>query len=254
MLRRAAELDHEPAGSSIDDRLPVEAIEAAAAEVGLPAVAVRQAVAELRAGLLTEEQRDVAGAPIVIVEAAVVPLAPEAALEVVGRWLNAQTFRRHRGRDGAEVWRVREDWVASVQRSFDWSASVRLKDVREVIVRAVTVEEGTLLRLEATLEGRVAAAPGVGAGAGAVVGSGAGMSAGMLVLGGPPSVMAASAVVAGLGAVGGWRIGRRVRRSRAERIADELSAELDRIAGGDTGPGPLDKLRARARRLHGPRA
>jgi hypothetical protein len=254
VLRRAAELDRATTVGGDDDRLPVESVEAAALEVGLAPDAVRRALAELRAGMLDPAPGDAAVPATQVIEAAVVPQAPEEALAAVGRWLSAQTFHRHRGRDGVEVWRAREDWIAGMQRAFDWSASVRLKDVREVVVRAVTVEGGTLLRLEATLQGPTAAAPVVGAGGGGVVGGGAGMAAGMLFLGGPPTVLAAAAAVAGVGAAGGWWAGRQVRRRRSTTIADELSAGLDRIATGQLDAGAIDRLRSRARRLHGPRA
>jgi hypothetical protein len=247
VLRRAAELDVEPVGGP--EPLTVEAVEAAAAEVGLPAVAVRQAVAELRAGLLTDEA-SAAPSPHAVVEAAVVPLDPAVAADVVGRWLGAQTFHRYRGRDGVEVWRIREDWVANVQRRFDWAASMRLKDVREVVVRTVAVEGGTLVRLEATLEGSTTSAPGVGAGAGGVLGSGAGILVGAAVAGGP-AVLVVGAAVAGIGAVGGWRVGTGVKRSRSARIAEELGAELDRIATGQDDQRAYLRFRERARRHRG---
>jgi hypothetical protein len=246
VLRRAAELDVTPLP---DERLPVEAVEAAAAEVGLPATAVRQAVAELRAGLLAPAL-DVTAAPTgpaVVVEAAVLPLEPARAAAEVGRWLEAQTFQRHRGRDGVEVWREREDWVAGLQRRFDWSAAVRLKGVHEVVVRAVAVDGGTLVRLEATLTGVVAAAPGVGLGTGGAVGVAAGLPLG--------SVTSGIAVVAlgGGGVLGGWLAGRRVRRNRRDRIADELAAALDRLATGRTADqSALTRLRHRVNR-HGGR-
>ena len=252
VLRRAAELDVTPAGSGPDDRLPVAAVEAAAAEVGLPAAVVRQAVAELRAGLLRDERVAVPSGPSVVVEAAVVPVDPERALAEIARWLAAQTFHRHRGRDGVEVWRAREDWAAGMQRAFDWSASVRLKGVREVIVRAIEVEGGTLLRLEATLAGAAAAAPGIGAGSGAVVGAGTATPLALLTIG-DPVVAVIGAGAAGVGAISGWLLGRSVRRSRRDKLADELAAELDRLGTGRTDQGAIERLRQRASRYRGGR-
>lgn len=252
VLRRAAELDVAPAGGGIDEPLPVASVEAAAAEVGLPATAVRQAVAELRAGLLRDHTVAVPTGPTVVVEAAVVPFEPEAALTRIGRWLGAQTFHRHRGRDGVEVWRVREDWAAGMQRTFDWSASVRLKGVREVIVRAVTVEGGTLLRFEATLAGAAAAAPAIGASSGALVAGGA-VTPVALLLTADPLAAAAGVGAAGIGGLVGWLSGRSVRRARRDRIADELSAELDRLATGQEEHTSLERLRQRATRVRGGR-
>jgi hypothetical protein len=248
VLRRAAELDDEVARPG-DDRVPVAAIEAAAAEVGLAPAAVRQAVAELRAGALPIADEPAACDPHVVVEAAVVPLEPVAAAAAVGRWLSAQTFHRHRGRDGAEVWRLREDIVAGLQRKLDFSASVRLKWVRQVIVRTVAVEGGTLVRMEATLAPLPVSAPGIGAAAGAVPGT----AAFALVAEVASASAAATAVVAaggaGLGALGGWLAGRSMRQSSRARVADELAAALDRLGSGIEERNALDRLRARARAL-----
>lgn len=245
VLRRAAELD--PSGTSTsDDRLPLAALEAAASEVGLPAVAVRQAVAELRSGLLVPAagaSTDVAS----VIAASVVPLEPEAAVEVIGRWLSGQTFVRHRGRDGVEVWRLREDWLAGVQRKLDFSGAVRLKAIRQVVVRANAVEGGTLLRLEAELQRGVAAAPAYGAVGGAAVGSSTGLGAGLALTSGAPALVAIGGVLAGGGTAAGYLLGRTVRRDRRAVVADELAAALDRVATGEAGPSPLDRLRARAR-------
>lgn len=250
VLRRAAELDGEAARPG-DERLPVAAVEAAASEVGLPTAAVRQAVAELRAGVLTgpiEAPVD----PHVVVEAAVVPLDVEAASTAVGRWLAAQTFHRHRGRDGVEVWRVREDWMAGMQRRFDWSASVRLKWVRQVVVRVVAVEGGTLVRLEASLTTAPEAAPGIGAAVMVLPGSGAFGLAAAAASASPTAVAVLAAGGAAAGSTGGWLAGRSVRRSSRARIADELAAALDRLASGIDERNALDRLRDRARARRGP--
>lgn len=257
VLRRAAELDVAPAGSAADDRLPVAAVEAAAAEVGLPATAVRQAVAELRAGVLragpagADGLVEVGAAPVdraVVVEAGEVPFEPERALAEVGRWLGGQTFHRHRGRDGVEVWRVREDWVAGMQRKFDWSASVRLKGVREVVVRAVAMGDGALLRLEATLDGAYASAPTIGTVGGGTAGTVVGVGSTVALAAPGVLIGGVGAATAGIGALLGWRAGRSSRRRSRDRIADELAAELDRIATGRANDGALERLKQRAMR------
>jgi hypothetical protein len=243
VLRRAAELDL-AAGLPGDEGLPVAALEAAAAEVGLPPATIRQAVAELRAGALAPVPAGRRAA--VVVEAGVVPHAPDEALALVGRWLQSQAFERHRVREGAHTWRQREDLFAKVQRSVDWIGHVRLQDVREVTVRAIPVQEGTLVRFEATLEGSVVAAPGIGAGVGAVAGSGTGMLAAALLSTGTTAAVGLGAVVAGAGAVGGWWTGRRVRQTHVATIHDELSAHLDRVGHGDVAnPSLLDRFRRR---------
>lgn len=248
VLRRAAQLDGE-ATTSMDELLPVAAVEAAAAEVGLAPAAVRQAVAELRAGVLAgpiEPSSD----RHVVVEAAVVPLDVAAASDAVARWLSAQTFHRHRGRNGVEVWRVREDWVAGLQRHLDWSASVRLKSVREVVVRIVEVDGGALVRMEATLAFAPRRAP--------TIGTAAGVAGGLVTAGGTISVLDGAfasglgALAIGAGSAGGWWVGRSVRKVSRHRVADELAAQLDRIGSGHQERNALDRLRERARRTRGP--
>jgi hypothetical protein len=243
VLRRAAELDL-ASGQPADEGLPVEALEAAASEVGLPADAVRRAVAELRAGLLTEAP---AASPRgILVEAGVVPYEPDEAIAMVGRWLESQSFARHRVRDSAHTWRPRDDLFAKIHRSFDWMAPMRLKDVQEVTVRAVAVSDGTLVRIEATLEHGVVAAPGIGAGVGGVAGSTTGLLGGMASSVSNGGVLALVATMAGAGATGGWWLGVRHRRARAEQVSDELSAHLDRVGYGEvTTPGVLDRFRRR---------
>jgi hypothetical protein len=248
VLRRAAELDLTSAQPA-DEGMPIAALEAAAAEVGLPPAMIRQAVAELRAGALTPAPAGRRGA--VVVEAGVVPNPPKEALALVGRWLRSQAFERHRVRDGAETWRQREDVFAKVQRSVDWIGHVRLQDVREVTVRAIPVQEGTLVRVEATLQGSVVAMPGIGAGVGAVVGSGTGMVTAGLLATGTAGAVALGTVVAGAGAVGGWWTGRRLRHDHVAAVHDELSAHLDNVGHGVTAnPGLLDRLRRRGPSHH----
>jgi len=247
VLRRAAQLDGETAMPA-DETLPVAAIEAAAAEVGLAPAAVRQAVAELRSGLLADPAAPAPSGTTAIVEAAVVPLERTEALAAVGRWLGAQTFVRHRGRDGVEVWRLREDWFAGAQRAFDWSASVRLKLVRQVVVRAVTVDGGTLVRLEAELRHPVSAAPAFAALGGGAAGGATGVGTSLALGTGAPTVMAVGSAVAGFGMVSGWLAGRALRRDRRARVADELAAALDRLGSGTEDRNALERLRDRARR------
>lgn len=257
VLRRAAELDAAtPAAvAGADDGLPVAAVEAAAAEVGLSPAAVRLAVAELRAGALDADP--VAGtSPGVVVCARVVPGTCAACLDAVGHYLAGQALVRARDRGLEQVWRPREDWMAALQRRFDWAAAIRLRSVEEVVVRAVEVEGGTLVRVVARLEGQVAAAPGIAGGVGATVGAG-GLGFLGLLLADPALVGAAAGVAAGgaAGGTAGWRIGRRMRTSERHRVAEALDGALDEMELGRT-PGrrvatPLDRLAARARRLRG---
>lgn len=245
VLRRASELD--PAASVGDgDGMPVAAVEAAAAEVGLSPAAVRQAVAELRTGALDDHDE-----PVVC--ARVLPGACPACLDAVGRWLQGQCMVRARDRGVEQVWRPREDVLARVQRRLDLAAAIRLAGVDEVVVRAVEVEGGTLVRVTARLERPLAMAPTVGAGAGAVLGVGGAGFLGLLNV--DPAVLGAVAAGVPAGAVlgfAGWRIGRNVLGNRRRRVAEAVDGVLDELERGrQPGGSPLERLALRARRIRG---
>lgn len=249
VLRRAAELDASSAlAPAPDDGLPVAALEAAAAEVGLSPAAVRLAVAELRAGAL-DDAAPAGAEAAAIVCARVVPADPVSVLDSVGRYLSGQAFARARDRGTEQVWRPREDLVATLRRKFDWAAAIRLRSVSEVVVRAVEVEGGTLVRLVARLEGGVVFAPRIGAGVGAVVGL-AGVGAAGAILG-DPLVLAGAAGAGAVGGTAGWRVGRRVRASQRHRVAEAIDGLLDELELGrdPTMRSALERLSARARQL-----
>lgn len=243
VLRRASELDG-AAGLPPADGLPVAALEAAAAEVGVSPAAVRLAVAELRTGALDDHDD-----PVVC--ARVVPGGCEGGLAAVGRWLQGQALVRARDRGTEQVWRPREDWIAGMLRRFDWAARFRLRGVDEVVVRAVEVEGGTLVRVTARLEPAVAAAPKLGAGAGAVGGGAAAGGIALALTGDAALVAAASSLpLAAVAGFGGWRAGRRLVAGRRARIAEAIDGVLDDLELGRLpGGSPVDRLAARARRL-----
>lgn len=249
VLRRASELDVDGAAArQTGGGLPIAAVEAAAAEVGLSPAAVRQAVAELRAGAFDAE-----GYPIVC--ARVVPMACPDAVEAVGRWLSGQAMVCARDRATEQVWRPREDWVAGVRRALDWAAALRLKGVDEVVVRGVEVEGGTLLRLCARFERSIDAAPGIGAGVGGGVGGIGAAAAGAAISGELTLLTATSTAAAGAAAVGylGWRLGRTSRANRWHRATEAIEGVLDELEHGRV-PGwrtSVERLAERARRMRG---
>lgn len=250
VLRRASELDVRPA--SLDGAgLPVTAVEAAAAEVGLSPAAVRRAVAELRAGALDDEPD---GTPSIVC-ARVVPAAADDALASVATWLRGQAMVRARDRGSEQVWRPREDVFARIQRKVDPVKRLRLIGVDEVVVRAVAVEGGTLVRIRARLTRPSTRAPRRTAGAGAAAGVAAAGFVGGLVV--DPAVLGAvaSGVPAGAGlGVLGWRIGRaRLARAR-HRVTEAVDGLLDELELGRGPASPrarIEQLAERARRLRG---
>ena len=141
VLRRAAELDHPviPGRREVD----LAAVEEAAAEVGLSRQAVRQAVAELRAGALagdtTGPPRRVLGPPTLTVVRTVPGPVP-----AVRAWLHdflaGQLFCLRRERDGRSLWERRDDMAATVRRGLDLLREHRLvlPDVHRL--EAVVVE------------------------------------------------------------------------------------------------------------------
>jgi hypothetical protein len=148
VLRRAAELDAAATSAARDDALPVELVEAGAAEVGLDPASVRQAVAELRAGMLTDDPPRRRTRPH-LVAARIVAVEPAEAVRRTGVFLARQLLVKARDRDAVQVWRHREDVVARLLRTVDWRATYRLDVATEVIVRAVPATDGTLVRLDA---------------------------------------------------------------------------------------------------------
>ncbi len=244
VLRRASELD--PATTTpADSGMPGAAVEAAAAEVGLSPAAVRQAVAELRTGALDEP-----GALVVC--ARVVPGSSADALVSVGHWLKGQAMVRARDRVTEQVWRPREDVMARIQRRLDFAAAIRLRAADEVVVRAVDVEDGSLVRLTVHLEPPIAGAPRLGAGIGGAGGvlAAVGLAA---ATGDPgPVLVLGTAPAAGTGGYIGWRIGRRVRERERQRVGEAIDGLLDELELGRVPPGsPVDRLATRARRLRG---
>ncbi|MGH9137095.1 MAG: hypothetical protein ACRD0G_08605, partial [Acidimicrobiales bacterium] len=142
VLRRAAQLEAAATTPELQtERLPVAAVEAAAAEAGLEPAAVRRAIAELRAGLLDEvESRP--PSPDRLVVSRLVPGDQGAVSATIRRFLSGQLMHPVRDRGGVQVWRRRDDFLAGVRRLTDWGGSLKLEGLREVVVRTVPVESG----------------------------------------------------------------------------------------------------------------
>jgi hypothetical protein len=142
VLRRAAELDQRAETQGMLEGFDPAAVEEAAREVGLSATAVRQALAELRAGTLDERGGSVTSwpSPQVIIETRVVAGAPEDVHRAVAKFLRKQTFqlRRHHGQRA--LYRPRRDLVAKLRRTVDVGGALRLHGVHAVIVDVCPVD------------------------------------------------------------------------------------------------------------------
>ncbi|MBA2279936.1 MAG: hypothetical protein H0W25_01690 [Acidimicrobiia bacterium] len=249
VLRRAAELEVDAPGS-VDNRLSLATVEAAAAEVGLDQAAVRQAVAELRAGMLDGPEPEVLGDDVIVVSR-LLPGAVDVTLDAGDRFLSGQMLQHVRDRGRARTYRQREDTAAKLMRKFDFRGhSQRLRAVDVVEVRAVDVDDGVLVRITARLKRPVppkVVGVVVGAGTAAAVGVGA------LLLG--PDVLLALGLPAGAAVgAGSWRrLAQNAERERRQ-VTEVLDGFLDEL---EQGRRPhehraLEKLRRHATRLRGP--
>ena len=193
--------------------------------MGLDPASVRQAVAELRAGMLAEDPPRRTTRPE-LVAARIVHLAPVEALRRTGGSLQRQLLVKARDRDGVQVWRHREDVVARMLRTFDWRAAYRLGVASEVVVRAVPTADGTLVRLEAPVGRHARLAPRLVTGSLVVVGTAATIAT--AAAGDPGWAMAAAGGTAAIGA-GGYACARAGLHRNERRALDLLEGMLDEL-------------------------
>jgi hypothetical protein len=231
VLARAVEL----AAVDLDgpEGVPVWVVEAAAAEVGVEAGAVHQAIAELRAGLLAAPG---APRPADVVVRRHVPMAPERVAAALAAHLRRQRFVEVRHQASLQRWRRRSDLASALCRSADVRGRLQLQALEEVVVRLVDLPGGTIVQVEAALRpgwrhaGWWGAAPGTACAA--VVAAGA-------LLTPVPDVAAAVAAPAALVAAGGGAaLGRRARRRGVATTAEELEGWFDRLEHPPPGARP----------------
>lgn len=235
VLRRAAELDRE-LGTQAPEGLDEAAVEQAALEAGLSRVAVRRALAELRAGLL--EGPTGRGRPHGLLGPAVITLTrtvpgPAGTVErELHRFLDSQLFELRRDMGSRTIWIRRRSIEATARRAVDRAVTRRLilHDVHNVDVSVVEHdEEWVLVRLDVdvlavrhtqgTITGSAAVA---GGGLAAVTGAAAGLHPAFLL-----------ATLAGAGIAGaGHRLGSGVYRKRVGDVESRLAGFLDRLERG----------------------
>ena len=249
VLRRAAELDHRPASGP--PGVDLEAVEEAAAEVGLSPASVRRAVAELRAGALTAApgpaSRRVLGPPTLTVWRAVPGPAP-AVTAWLHDFLGRQLFCLRRDQDGPaprgpnersglrgpnawfSLWERRDDMAAGLRRGLDSFRERRLvlNDVHRLQVAVVEEPGGgdrVVVRLELDVRSARWTQTAVVASGGAL---GAAVVAGWLLTGPDPATALALPAAGGV-VVGGHRMGNWFYRRQVAEL--ELAAEgvLDRL-------------------------
>jgi hypothetical protein len=236
VLRRAAELDRD-LGMSAPPGLDEAAVEQAALEAGLSRVAVRRALAELRAGMLDvppahrDRSRGILG-PAVITLTRTVPGPAGAVERELHRFLEAQLFEIRRDMGSRTIWVRRRGIEATARRAVDRAVTRKLilKDVHNVDASVVEHdEEWVLVRLDVdvlavrhtqgTITGSAAVA---GGGLAAVTAAAAGLHPAFLL------VAAAGAGIAG----GGHRLGSKLYRRRVGEVESGVAGFLDRLERG----------------------
>jgi hypothetical protein len=245
VLRRAVEL--EALTDDVDGGGPEgydpAALEEAAREVGLSPATVRQAVAELRAGVLPvpapQDRKGVArrrttpgGMPTpvagsrMVAQQRLVEPTPAEVDAVLDRFMRTQMFELRRRAGDRAVYRPRRDLVANLRRRLDFAGAIRLDHLATVTTVVVPAEERTLVRVEAELVASRANAVAGGAAAGSAVAVlmgfiGAVFTEWGLVM----AALPAGAIVGG----GGIRVAEARWRRRRDDVAEALGGLLDRL-------------------------
>jgi hypothetical protein len=225
VLRRASELaDAEPAEMPAVGGIDAAALVAAAAEVGIPADAVRRAIARERLGPPAAAHLGdrLVGAATVVVDGEV----PGRAADVLARldaWLVAgHHLRRDRLRDGRGEWSKRTGLVGATMRSVRGVfGEGKLGDLHRIVAVARDTGTGTcVVRIEADRHHDRA----VRATTGALVGAAgtAGVVVAAVVTGPLLLVVVPVTAVAGVGLAA-------TGRGRASRVGRELDRVLDAV-------------------------
>jgi hypothetical protein len=234
VLHRASEIEAAADGPGGADGYDAEAIERAAVEVGLSAAAVRQAVAELRVGVLPDDgaapakraNRSRAATSRFVTQQRLVERRPEAVHAAVDRFLRSQMLELRRRSADRSLYRPRRDLVASLRRGLDFAGAIKLDGIRTVSLLVTPADERTLVCVEAELtssRGNVmAGAAGVGAAVAVLMGLGGALAA-------EPGLVIASVPTGAAVGAGGLRVaGGRWRQRRAD-VDEVLAALLDRL-------------------------
>lgn len=229
VFARAAALDLEHAPGSPPLLLDEDALVEIGAAVGLSPAAVRQAVAEHRAGALVPAAVPPAtwvGPRLVLVERRL-RCDPAGIRRAVERDLERQWFRRVRDQGERSVWVARQDVAARVARRVDFRHRLVLEGVSAVVVTTVPCHDGdVVVRIEADPAERR------GDHRRAVAGTATGAAAAGFVLTliadlDPALLLTLSG--AGLGAGGGLAWARRSYLDQLRRLTDDLEGLLDRV-------------------------
>lgn len=256
VLRRATELDR-PA-PSLPGVVDAAALEEAAAEVGVPRSAVRQALAELRSGALTTAPPSPAarllGPPLVVVHRSL-QARPAVVTSRLRDFLRGEHFEVRRTLGARTTWVPRASLGARVARSVDRSVRRRLvlREVQHVELGVFDDDRcgGSQVTLAIDVRHlRQSQAVLVGGG----VAAGGALAVVALALGGlDPLALLATAGGGGV-ATGGHAAGRALYRSGTSDLLARVEGVLDRIDGGGLDGGSIDGGGPRGDRRRGGRS
>jgi hypothetical protein len=218
VFRRAAELDQ--GGSTPGRGLDLAALEQAGMEAGLSRNAIRQALAEVRAGAPAPERPDA-------VVARTLKEPADAVDRAVDKFMAQQQFQVARRFEDRTIWEPRRGLGASLVKSLDFNRKIVLREVSRVTTCVVAVpgEGRSHVRFELSLGGVRWGWYALPISTGVVAAAGVGVA---VALGTAPEVLIAapSALAVTGGAYAGARAGIRgsLRRSTGgiERFLDLL--------------------------------
>jgi hypothetical protein len=242
VLRRAADLEAHAAGRpGADDGFDTAAVEEAAREVGLSPIAVRQALAELRTGVLVTNNggRSIERThPAMVKVARLVPKPPTVVQSTAESYLYQQTFEVRRRQDQTVLYRRRRDTAAKVRRAVDLNGVIQLDRVDAITLTATPVDlpetgesgetgesDRSMVHMVAELRSR-AAVTSVANGVGLAVG---GTTALIGLLLGAPAIAVGTLVVGAGVTVGEVTVRRKKLRRRRHQVAEVLDGLLDSL-------------------------
>jgi hypothetical protein len=244
ILRRTAELERRDDDAL--DTITAEDLERVASELGLSQDALRQAIAESRAGVLGPEQErtllDRLFGGRIIDARRFVPGDVETARAAVEHFLREQGFEIKRNLGDVKVWEPARDWWTRVRAAFRAGAYRLPRDV-EVAVRIAATPGGphpvlVSLRVDAT---RARGSRVGGAAASVVVGAAIAVGGAIML---PMPIELATAAAGALAGVGGGLASRGAYRSERERLSIALERFLDFLEHEEASrsPAPRDPV------------
>jgi hypothetical protein len=234
VLRRAAEIEAAEDASAPALAYDPAAVEEAAREVGLSPTAVRQAVAELRAGVLPAatagelrpRSRGRALASRRVADQRLVDRPPAVALATVDRFLRTQMFELRRRSGDRSLYRHRADLIAGLRRRLDFAGVIKLEGLTMVDVVVTPADERTLVRVEAELATSHANAVAGGAAAGTAVTVLTGLVG---AVAGEVGLVIAALPAGALVGAGSMRVAAARWQQRRDDVAEVVAHLLDRL-------------------------